>query len=388
MCAETAYLIELTAAFLRDEPVTLRPDIDYHKLCGIAKAHNLIAVVYAVCNKAPNTEVIPEDCRLALSEHFFSSVFLYEHQKQGVERVYRVLSDAGISHVFFKGAILKELYPVPECRLMGDIDLLINPANRQAAKKALMSSGFACTAQNGPVYDYRKGDVLLEVHTALISDDPRCETAFANAMDQAQFEGCCGKLEDNYHFAYLIAHLAHHFRFYGAGIKLILDLAVMLQRCRIDEKAVLTLCEKAGLAQFAKIVLTVCYRWYGVGTPYVDDTADCESFLVSYGAFGNADRNKSAVIARRQMEQGEKASPLRSKLRLAFPAYSQMRHIPYIRFLDGHPWLTPYAWCYRLIYNTRHRKDFMVRTARGLDSDDAYAAAKKELEFFKEMGLL
>ena len=52
-----------------------------------------------------------------------------------------------------------------------------------------MSSGFACTAQNGPVYDYRKGDVLLEVHTALISDDPRCETAFANAMDQAQFEG-------------------------------------------------------------------------------------------------------------------------------------------------------------------------------------------------------
>ena len=41
MCAETAYLIELTAAFLRDEPVTLRPDIDYRKLCGIAKAHNL-----------------------------------------------------------------------------------------------------------------------------------------------------------------------------------------------------------------------------------------------------------------------------------------------------------------------------------------------------------
>ena len=66
MCAETAYLIELTAAFLRDEPVTLRPDMDYRKLCGIAKAHNLIAVVYAVCNKAPNTEVIPEDCRSSL----------------------------------------------------------------------------------------------------------------------------------------------------------------------------------------------------------------------------------------------------------------------------------------------------------------------------------
>ena len=388
MCAETAYLIELTAAFLRGETVTLRADIDYRKLCGIARAHNLIAVVYAVCNKAPNTGVIPEDCRLAVSEHFFSSVFLYEHQKQGVERVYRILSDADIPHVFFKGSILKELYPVPECRLMGDIDLLIRPAHRQAAKQALMSSGFACTAQNGPVYDYRQGDVLLEVHTALISDDPPGEGAFADAMDHAQFEGCCGRLEDSYHFAYLIAHLAHHFRFYGAGIKLILDLAVMLQRCQIDEKAVLTLCEKAGLAQFAKIVLTVCYRWYGVGKAYVDDTADCEAFLVSYGAFGNDHRNKSAVIARRQLAQGEAVGPLRSKLRLAFPSYKQMQHIPYIRFLDGRPWLTPYAWCYRLIYNTRHRKDFMMRTARGLDDDDAYAAAKKELEFLKEMGLL
>lgn len=388
MCAETAYLIALTAAFLQGDTVTLREDIDYRKLCGIAKAHNLIAVVYAVCNKSPNSAVIPEDCRVAVSEHFFSSVFLYEHQKQGVEQVYRALSDAGIPHVLFKGAILKELYPVPECRLMGDIDILIDPIHRQAAKQALMSNGFTCTAQNGPVYDYRKGDVLLEVHTALISDDPRCETAFADAINRAQFEGCCGKLEDNYHFAYLIAHLAHHFRFYGAGIKLILDLAVMLQKCQIDLEAVLALCRQAGLEQFAKIILTVCYRWYGVGQPYVEDIDPCQAFLVSYGAFGNAQRNKSAVIARRQLEHGETVGPVRSKLHLAFPAYSEMRHIPYIRFLDGRPWLTPYAWCYRLIYNARHRKAFMVRTARGLNSDDAYAAAKEELEFFKEMGLL
>ena len=66
MCAETAYLIELTAAFLRDEPVTLRPDMDYRKLCGIAKAHNLIAVVYAVCNKAPNTGGLPTGTQRAL----------------------------------------------------------------------------------------------------------------------------------------------------------------------------------------------------------------------------------------------------------------------------------------------------------------------------------
>jgi hypothetical protein len=36
VCAETVYFLELTAAFLRDEPGILRPDLDHRELCGIA----------------------------------------------------------------------------------------------------------------------------------------------------------------------------------------------------------------------------------------------------------------------------------------------------------------------------------------------------------------
>lgn len=388
MDKETAYLIELTNAFLHQKTVTLREDVNYPALCAKAKSHNLISVLFSVINTATNASVVPEHCRLFASEYFFSSIYLYENQKRAVENIYNILNRAGIMHVLFKGAIVKELYPVPECRLMGDIDILIQEKDRNAAKKALISNGFACTAQNGPVYDYRKGDILLEVHTSMINGDKQWADAFSDAMTHAQYEGCCGKPEDSYHFAYLIAHLAHHFRFYGAGIKMILDLAVMLKTCSIDLDFVLKKCKQAGIDKFAKIILSVCNKWYGVGTCYTEHTADCEAFLADYGAFGNLNRNKSAVTVRRQLEKGQQTNPLASKLNLAFPSYAQMREIPYIRFLDGRPWLVPYAWCYRLIYNAAHRKNFMKDTTQGLNDKEAYTAAQKELAFFKEIGLL
>jgi hypothetical protein len=49
------------------------------------------------------------------------------------------------------------------------------------------------------------------------------EEPFCNAFDYAVFDGFEGTFDNNFHFAYLIAHTAHHFKFYGAGIKLILS---------------------------------------------------------------------------------------------------------------------------------------------------------------------
>lgn len=66
------------------------------------------------------------------------------------------------------------------------------------------------------------------MHTKIISEFG--DNAFNDAFENSVFDGCKGELNNDYHFAYLIAHIAHHFKFYGAGLKLILDLAVMLKK--------------------------------------------------------------------------------------------------------------------------------------------------------------
>ena len=118
---------------------------------------------------------------------------------------------------------------MPESRAMGDIDILIKECDRNKVKKLLTSNGFDCIKQNGPVYNYVKNNVLFEIHTKLINHYD--EEPFCNAFDYAVFDGFEGTFDNNFHFAYLIAHTAHHFKFYGAGIKLIVDQALSQKLC-------------------------------------------------------------------------------------------------------------------------------------------------------------
>ena len=64
-----------------------------------------------------------------------------------------------------------------------------------------------------------------------------------------------------------------------------------------------------------------------------------------------------------------------------------MRELPYIKFIDGRPYMLPAAWIYRVIYNFINRKNRMMQTAKGLSDKNSENKAKKEFEFFKEIGL-
>ena len=61
--------------------------------------------------------------------------------------------------------------------------------------------------------------------------------------------------------------------------------------------------------------------------------------------------------------------------------------IDYIKFINGRPWLILYAWVYRIIYNFKHKKEFMLNAVNSLDDEKTYILAQKELEMFKEIGL-
>ena len=65
--------------------------------------------------------------------------------------------------------------------------------------------------------------------------------------------------------------------------------------------------DELGLEDFSKVLLTLCYKWFGVGEDYNSDVSQTEEFLLSFGAFGNAGRNKAAVVRRKALEQGKKS---------------------------------------------------------------------------------
>lgn len=391
MNKEQKYLIELTRCCLINEKAVLKEDIDYKHLFLLARDHNLSGVIYCAVSSAENKDIIDRELFSALENRFYDLIYTSNIQMQTLEELKELLSKAQIRFVPFKGAVLRDMFPVAESRAMGDIDILIDEKNRGSVKKLLTENGYKCKNSNGPVWDYEKNGVLFEVHTSILNGKIGACNApeyFKNAIDNAVFNGFEGAFSDEYHFEYLLCHIAHHFWFYGAGIKLILDLAVMLKHGGIDLDKVISDLDACGLAEFSKTVLSVCFKWYGFGRDYGTDIEKTEEFLACHGAFGTTNRSAASVIERKNIEEGKKSGAFTSRLRLLFPSYEKMKEIPYIKFIEGRPFLTPFAWVYRLFYNIKNRKQFMMTAVKELGDVKSENQAAQEFDYFKEIGLL
>ena len=391
MTKEKEYLVKLCSDFINKNIPTIDESIDYSMLFEISNAHNLSAVLFSVIKNAPNKSAVDEAVFRKFEDDFYNAVFRYSLQGAVVEEISSLLTENKIKHIFFKGVQLRDYYPVCEARVMGDVDVLIHPESRDRAKEILCENGYELVNSNGPVYDYSKNGVNVEVHTKIISGkvgSSNAETCFLDAMENAEFDGYRGKLDNNYHFAYLLTHIAHHFWFYGAGVKLILDLAAFIKSEKIDISAVLEKMKEIGLEDFSKVILSVCKKWFDEGAAFDKDTKTTEEFLVSFGAFGNLNRNKAAVVERKELEEGKETSRFKTKLRLAFPPYEKLKNIPYISFIEGKPYLIGAAWVYRFYYNYKNRRDFVKKATKTIGSEQTKDLAKKELEYFEEIGLI
>lgn len=390
MNKEQQYLVTLCRAYLYGEKVTLREDIDYEKLYVLAKSHNLSAICFCVIKNSTNRNIINTDIYKKFEDIFFETIFRFDEQSKVIDEIVTLLTDADCDYVLFKGSEIRNYFPVAQVRAMGDIDILIPQDKRDSVKNLLCENGYTIKNSNGPVYDYIKNNTLIEIHTKIVSGkvgNSNAENFFENAFEHIS-ENDRHRLDENYNFAYLLTHIAHHFWFYGAGIKMILDLAVMECKYNIDFDIVLAYMEKIGLAEFSKVIISVCYKWFGVGKCFDCNTQETENFLVSFGAFGNLNRNKAAVVERKELETGKKASKLKTTFNLLFPSYNKIKNIPYISFIEGRPYLLPLAWIYRIFYNIIKRKKLVSDVASNLGKKETSAQAENELKFFEEIGLL
>ncbi len=390
MTKEEKLLLSILKAYLDGKTVEFSDHVDYNKLYKLVRSHNLAAVAFSVV-KNSDPSAMPKEILKKLENAFYDTIMLYNRQSYIIDELSELLSDNKIKHIYFKGAEIRDYFPVPEVRAMGDIDILIPLDARDRVKNILTGSGYSLINSNGPVYDYTKNGVIIEVHSKIINGkvgNANAENCFLDAMENGIFNGYRGNLSPEYHFAYLLTHIAHHFWFYGAGVKMILDLAVMLQHFDINLNTVFQKMDEIGLAHFSKIILSVCCKWFGYGEEYISETQDTEAFLLDYGAFGNTNRNKASIVKRKELEEGKTPDTVLTRLRLLFPSYNKIKDIPYMKFIEGKPYLLPLGWTYRLYYNLKYRREFVRDINQNLDSDESMFEAQNELKYFKEIGLL
>ena len=72
-------------------------------------------------------------------------------------------------------------------------------------------------------------------------------------------------------------------------------------------------------------------------------------------------------------------------LRKLFPPYRDMQLIPWYSFVDGRPWLMPFAWVYRWIYCFIHKRQ--ASTALLIEPIQKKKIIQSRQEFIRDWGL-
>ena len=368
-------------------------------LLYLAQIHSLGPVIYYML-QGQRKQLMEQKPELfqRMQRAYHSAVYVSVTQEASRAEIEEAFQNAGIRLVFFKGAQLRQLYPVPELRTMGDMDCLICPEDREKAHRLMCQLGYKRQEQEGAVWVYSMGTIVVEMHTKIarngLGNGCDYQEFFSDAMEHTKMQN--GKLcfESEYHVCYLIYHIAKHLSSTGAGVRMIADIAAILHcdQGDIDWEFVQRQLEQAQLWETALAIYGLCNRWFGIDTPasyrgpeWVLDAL--EAYIVSGGTFGFELRGSGDIYRRNALRESmDRGWRYRLRLMCEYLFPSKAYLTKYFPPSEKHGWLLPVAWLRRCWLGAFRRKHHSIATIRSMTDGDA-DRSYWEGRMLKEIGL-
>ena len=342
--------------------------VDWAAVARYAEEQSLGGILYVQCR----TFLPPDSAALRrLHRGFYSAVYGSVNGSAALAQAGKRLAEAGVPYLPFKGEVLRQYWPHPELRTMGDRDILVHDQGKEAADRVFLSLGYQKHVDNHAVWTYTSPTMMFEVHNVMfyeyLSNQVDYRSYFARVWDTAHPTGEAGAYapEPNLHFLYLMCHTAKHIINNGMGFRAFLDMVFMTREERgLDWTFLEAELERLQLLDFTRTCFALCRRWFGVDMPLGSGVPE-ESFFEEVtdkafrdGTFGLHNEQNEAAHSAKELSRAEAPywqTALALTWRKLFPPYRDMQLVPWYHFVDGRPWLLPAAWVYRWFYTARHK---------------------------------
>lgn len=362
---------------------------DAEALCSVAAQQNCLPVL-AYVNKRWNL-FSDEAVNRRLEAILYATIAGNLNRCVAFEMLSEKLTEHEIEHMPVKGYWLRDLYPVPELRTFGDVDILIHPADRQKTHRLMCALGYAVKQDWEPSYSYSKDMEYYELHTRLmdgnLDDRADLQAYFDDAWSAAvPQKGLCHAPEPAFHFLYIICHLAKHLYSGGAGMRMYLDIAFFVRHYDGEMDWVWIERQLSGLSLTALFhtVMNACRVWFGMETvcplpePDIATLDALRDYTLEADLFGHT-RDRSAV----ELRNAEQPLKWKWALKTMFPPAEEIE--ARYTFLKGRHWLLPAAWVVRLLKNRKRLPEQMGRFRRVSGVSDSRVEAYDR--FMKSIGL-
>lgn len=354
-CAVTGQAEPLPAGFSMEEAA------------AFARKQDLVTLVYTGALLCGIPREQPE-----MRELFRQYVRLQLHsegQMEAVQQLLATLEANGIDYLPLKGVNMKQLYPGPELRYMGDADILIRQEQYDRIIPLMQTLGFDTLPEYDHNYPWQSSALQVELHKRLMPDASHPFDAYwENGWQRAKPEGgFCHTFRAEDHFLFQFTHFAHHYRDGGIGCRYLLDLWVYRRAFPNMDESYLT-------AELAKLQLLTFYRnvsktlavWFD-GAPSEEKTEAITEYVFSGGSWGTWDNYAlSAALRSSEAGQGNRLTLLRKKI---FPSLKEMGW--YYPVLKKVPVFLPVFWVVRMFDALLFHREMVGKARRILQVADS-----------------
>lgn len=369
----------LLAAVLRNkdiENIDIR-DVDWEGIYKEAIAHQVHTIIYPIVRVLiPNDPINDILISKWKKEVLLSGMTQIQHVEQ-IGRLFIEFNKEKIPFIALKGLVLRELYPNPEMRTMGDGDILIEKNHMKEAEKILLRNGYKKLSDDSKhIHFVHKNHLSIELHHHLINNSLNKEkiSEFEDRVwKNARIAAVCSKpahiLSNEDQILHLCLHMAVHLSSSGFGLRQLCDLSVEIEskKNQIDWNDVFQKTNKYGITTFVTSLLIICNKLLKNDIPgpyqgiYMDE--HCIECLIedifSGGNFGRK-LNERKIFAIQQPymkynDSGYLENSLYSTIQMLFPSRNKLGER--YSYVKKYPFLVFAAWVHRIILGI-FRKDF------------------------------
>lgn len=270
------------------------------ELFEIAGKHSILPLV---CGQLMKKCKMDTETKRFCREQVISSVINNERRLQAQAEVSLLFSKEHISYAIMKGCSVSMLYPDPDLRPLGDVDILVAEEDKSLADKILTDAGYHFWSEQEYHRCYDRDGTDVEIHTAMsfFAETPQgrnAAQASAEAIHHIKPASIAETdfyiLTPGYQLLSLLTHMERHMKGSGIGLRQLCDWAVTIDhyRSEIGEKEIFLL-ERCGLLCYAAVLTGACEKYLGMppfdwGVSIDDQTVDmmmeeiCAGGSVSY----------------------------------------------------------------------------------------------------------
>lgn len=276
------------------------------KVCGIAYHQSVLPLVYSALPK----ETAKNECS-DFEKVYLMQLYSNEQQMYFLQKMTEVFEENGVEYCILKGCTAAQLYHCCDCRVSGDVDILIDETDEKKAENLLSEKlkmtvkprskdghHFLATHPNGG---------LFEIHVKLYSsafDNIVLENKFKKTEPyrkieiKGRFSAYALGLNDNLFF--LTAHLIKHFVKEGCGIRQITDLLTYVDRYKseLDFDAYFAALAELRFDVLIKNIFGIGVKFFDLDLPEYNDefVEEILTDVENGGNFGYSERERKGFF--------------------------------------------------------------------------------------------